>query len=187
VATTSESLDTEQDRQRTFRRAGVVAAGVVLAVAARVALFGHESFDYRVFFKDWYEFISTHGGFSALKHDYLAEVLTVIAAFFLPRRLWYVPFLVQTASFLAYLHVLFPAEDSAPFDDRPGGLADGGPPPGGVPVPGWAPTPEFRVLAALMAVAVASVLWAAFREFRHQPGQDVRNSPSSKREPPTSR
>jgi len=121
------------------------------------------------------------------RYFYLAEVLTVIAAFFLPRRLWYVPLLVQTASFLAYLHVLFPAEDSAPFDDRPGGMADGGPPPGGVPVPGWAPAPEFRILAALMAVAVASVLWAAFREFRHQPRQDVRNSPSSKCEPPTSR
>jgi Gpi18-like mannosyltransferase len=417
VATASESLDTEQDRQRTFRRAGTVAAGVVIAIAARVALFGHESFDYRVFFKDWYEFISTHGGFSALKHDfsdynvpylylitlltylpipalagiklisvafdlvlayftyrivglrhpgsrfpavaalivlflptvatnsgmwaqadsiyaafglgglyfvlcgrpwpaaaffglslafklqavflfplllvlvlkkwipwrvlpvvpgvvllldvpallagappgqllsvyvrqttsypelslnapsiyqflpanadaavirplgvavtglvisglclgvllsrvrltttrivllaaasavlmpfllpsmheryfYLAEVLTVLAAFFLPRRLWYVPLLVQTASFLAYLHVLFPAEDSMPFDDSPGGMAGGGPPPDGVLVPGWAPTLEFRLLAALMAVAVVSVLWAAFREFRRQP------------------
>jgi hypothetical protein len=50
------------------------------------------------------------------------------------------------------------------------------PPGGGDPAPGsipdemmsnlHAPTLEFRVLAALMAVAVASVLWATFREFR---------------------
>jgi hypothetical protein len=70
VAPASEPLDTDQDRQRKFRRAGVVAIGVVTAVVARVALFGHESFDYRFFFEDWYEFISTHGGFSALEHDF---------------------------------------------------------------------------------------------------------------------
>ena len=30
----------------------------------------------------------------------------------------------------------------------------------------FAPTLEFRVLAALMAIAVVAVLWATFREFR---------------------
>ncbi|MFI1488602.1 glycosyltransferase 87 family protein [Streptomyces sp. NPDC020747] len=113
------------------------------------------------------------------RYFYLAEVLTVIAAFYLPRRLWYVPVLVQAASFLAYLDVLFPAEDSSPPGDLPGGtgLPGGGATPGGttgeiptempagMPNP-FAPTLEFRILAALMAVAVVSVVWNAFREFR---------------------
>ncbi|MGP4005850.1 glycosyltransferase 87 family protein [Streptomyces sp. 4N124] len=111
------------------------------------------------------------------RYFYLAEVLTVIAAFYLPRRLWYVPVLVQVASFLAYLHVLFPAADSMPPGDQPGG--PGLPGPDGQAKPGdmsggmpggmssqYAPTLEFRILAALMAVAVVSVVWAAFREFR---------------------
>jgi Gpi18-like mannosyltransferase len=109
------------------------------------------------------------------RYFYLAEVLTVIAAFYVPRRLWYVPVLVQVASFLAYLKVLFPTGDSLPPGDPPADVAidqpfpDGSPPPGfsmdGMPDP-FAPTPEFRVLAALMAVAVVSVLWTTFREFR---------------------
>jgi Gpi18-like mannosyltransferase len=110
------------------------------------------------------------------RYFYLAEVLTVIAAFYLPRRLWHVPVLVQVASFLAYLHVLFPAGGSLPPGDPPGDVAIDQPSPGDSPPPGFsmegmpdpfAPTPEFRILAALMAVAVASVLWTAFREFRH--------------------
>ena len=115
------------------------------------------------------------------RYFYLAEVLTVIAAFSLPRRLWYVPVLVQVASFLAYLHVLFPAGGSMPPGDPSGGMTDGQPPPGGIPIPDgqpvpesfadqmsnqFAPTLEFRILAGLMAIAVVSVLWTTFREFR---------------------
>jgi hypothetical protein len=109
------------------------------------------------------------------RYFYLAEVLAVIAAFSLPRRLWYVPVLVQVASFLAYLHVLFPAGGSMSPGEPPGGMATGQPPPGGDPPPGfitdqmpnpYTPTLEFRVLAALMAIAAVSVLWATFREFR---------------------
>jgi Gpi18-like mannosyltransferase len=116
------------------------------------------------------------------RYFYLAEVLVVIAAFYLPRRLWYVPVLVQVASFLAYLPVLFPAAGSMPPGDPPGDMFTGEPPPGGDAAPSggdpasgvlaeemaktYAPTLEFRILAALMAVAVVSVLWATFREFR---------------------
>jgi Gpi18-like mannosyltransferase len=115
------------------------------------------------------------------RYFYLAEVLVVIAAFYLPRRLWYVPVLVQVASFLAYLPVLFPAAGSMPPGDSPGDMFTGEPPPGGDAAPSggdpasgvlaeemakmYAPTLEFRILAALMAVAVVSVLWATFREF----------------------
>ncbi|MGP3961853.1 glycosyltransferase 87 family protein [Nonomuraea sp. 3N208] len=116
------------------------------------------------------------------RYFYLAEVLAVIAAFSLPRRLWYVPVLVQVASFCAYLPVLFPAADSGPPGGPPGEMFTGEPPPGGDAAPSggdpasevlademakmYAPTLEFRILAALMAVAVVSVLWATFREFR---------------------
>jgi Gpi18-like mannosyltransferase len=115
------------------------------------------------------------------RYFYLAEVLAVIAAFFLPRRLWYVPVLVQVASFLAYLHVLFPAGGSMPPGGPSGEMGDGQLPPGdtGLPMPGGDPPPgsmvdqlvsgptlEFRILAALMAIAVVSVLWMTVREFR---------------------
>ncbi|ONI91759.1 hypothetical protein ALI22I_07350 [Saccharothrix sp. ALI-22-I] len=115
------------------------------------------------------------------RYFYLAEVLAVVAAFFLPHRLWYVPVLVQVASFLAYLHVLFPPAGSTPFGDPSGEMGDGRLPPGdtGLPVPGGNPPPEsmvdqlvsgptleFRILAALMAIAVVSVLWTTIREFR---------------------
>jgi hypothetical protein len=122
------------------------------------------------------------------RYFYLAEVLTVIAAFYLPRRLWYVPVLVQVASFLAYLTVLFAGGGSMFPGDPPGypGIDQPAPgntslaAPGESPVAGFimegmpdpfAPTLEFRILAALMVVAVVSVLWTTFREFR-------RDSPS---------
>jgi Gpi18-like mannosyltransferase len=40
------------------------------------------------------------------RYFYLADVFSVLAAFHLPRRLWYVPMLVQTASFGAYWQYL---------------------------------------------------------------------------------
>ncbi len=115
------------------------------------------------------------------RYFYLGEVLTVVAACYLPRRLWYVPVLVQGAVFPAYLDVLFPkgmGKGGQPGmiigQAPPGGVAT--PPPGGGrgPVimgggPGtsmYEPTLEYRILAALMALAVISVLCTAWREFR---------------------
>ncbi|MFC7527128.1 hypothetical protein [Actinoplanes sp. GCM10030250] len=43
----------------------------------------------------------------------LAETLTVVAAFWLPRRMWFVPILVQFASFLSYAAYLFKAGSGA--------------------------------------------------------------------------
>lgn len=60
-----------------------MATGAVLAVVVRVAMFDHESTDYKFFVKGWYEFISTHGGFGALKYsfaDYNVPYLYLIAA-----------------------------------------------------------------------------------------------------------
>lgn len=41
------------------------------------------------------------------RYFYLADALSVVAAFYLPRRLWYLPILVQFASFLSYAPFLF--------------------------------------------------------------------------------
>ncbi|GAA4552014.1 hypothetical protein GCM10023192_80780 [Amycolatopsis samaneae] len=130
------------------------------------------------------------------RYFYLAEVLTVIAAFHLPRRLWYVPVLVQVASFLAYLEVLVPAMGPRSPGGGPGVIIGGPPPdgsvfplPGGRPPPGamtdlmsnlYAPTLEFRLLAALMAVAVVSVLWTTIREFRRDPAAGAGPSVASR-------
>ena len=41
------------------------------------------------------------------RYFYLADALSVVAAFYFPRRLWPVPLLVQFASFLSYTPFLF--------------------------------------------------------------------------------
>ncbi|WP_432019704.1 glycosyltransferase 87 family protein [Streptomyces sp. 1222.5] len=51
------------------------------------------------------------------RYFYTAEVLTVIAAFRLPRQLWYVPVLVQLASFGSYLYCNSPG--IAPYLSMP--------------------------------------------------------------------
>jgi hypothetical protein len=106
------------------------------------------------------------------RYFYLAEVLTVIAVFHLPRRLWYVPILVQVASSLAYAKFLFPAT-TIPADmlQRLPPLRPGQGPPqlrqlGGNSAAMYPPTVEFRILAGLMAVAVIVVLWTTIRELR---------------------
>ena len=73
------------------------------------------------------------------RYFYLADVLSVIAAFYVPGRLWYLPVLVQVSSFGAYLHYLAPAVGNY--------LTMG-------------------FLAALMALALGCVLRAALREFQ---------------------
>ena len=50
------------------------------------------------------------------RYFYLADVLTVVLAFYRP-RLWYVPLLVQAASLLSYLPFLFWEMPHRPFVD----------------------------------------------------------------------
>jgi Gpi18-like mannosyltransferase len=47
-----------------------------------------------------------------------ADVFAVIAAFWLPSRLWFLPLLVQAASFASYVPYLFLARSSRPVDMR---------------------------------------------------------------------
>jgi Gpi18-like mannosyltransferase len=71
------------------------------------------------------------------RYFYLADVLSVVAAFYLPRRLWPVPLLVQFASFMSYAPYLF---------DRPG-------------------TPPAAVDLRFAAVAMLVALGLMVREF----------------------
>ncbi|WP_206305556.1 glycosyltransferase 87 family protein, partial [Actinacidiphila soli] len=68
------------------------------------------------------------------RYFYLADVFSVLVAFHLPRRLWYVPVLVQTASFGAYWQYLSTQGDMGDMGSGggfPGGTGGGGGPGGG--------------------------------------------------------
>ncbi|MGW0881632.1 hypothetical protein [Streptomyces sp. NPDC002671] len=86
------------------------------------------------------------------RYFYAADVLTVMAAFQLPRRLWYVPVLVQLASFGSYLYCNFP---------------------------GLAPYLSMPAHGVLMLLALIALLRTTIHEFRHGseapavPGQQV--------------
>jgi Gpi18-like mannosyltransferase len=128
------------------------------------------------------------------RYFYLADVFSVIAACYLPRRLWSLPILVQAASFVSYILVLSrmpggrmiangSSKDRSIITGPPPGLAGQGPPPGNglmqhgkpggnfVSLGDFGSSPEFKYLAGLMACAVVIVLWFAFREFRQGSGQ----------------
>jgi Gpi18-like mannosyltransferase len=82
------------------------------------------------------------------RYFYLADVLSVVVAFYLPRRLWPVPVLVQFASALSYV----------PF------LAQGGGRDGAAAVPFW-------ILALAMLTALALLLWALTVRPDREPGE----------------
>ncbi|WP_416977100.1 glycosyltransferase 87 family protein [Streptomyces sp. T028] len=77
------------------------------------------------------------------RYFYLADVLTVVAAFVLPRQLWYVPVLVQLASFGSYLVVINAT---------------------------LAPYLSMAAHGALMLLAVVALLRTTVRELRGAPG-----------------
>ncbi|MGJ0119374.1 glycosyltransferase 87 family protein [Williamsia sp. MIQD14] len=67
------------------------------------------------------------------RYFFLAEVLTVVVAFYLPMRYWIIPVLVQIASFGGYFDSLTGDQAGGGAGGRPGGggFAGGGPRPGG--------------------------------------------------------
>ncbi len=105
------------------------------------------------------------------RYFYPADVLSVIAACYLPRRLWYLPVAVQVASFLTYLTYF--AQSSQPV----GGGATGNSAVSGAGgnAAAFPPAPELKLAAALMALALVAVLWSAVREFRAH----VRSTPAT--------
>jgi Gpi18-like mannosyltransferase len=77
------------------------------------------------------------------RYFYMVDVLSVIAAFYLPARLWYLPIAVQTASFFSYLQYLL--KTGSPLD--------------------------LRHMAGVMGAALLAVLWVTFLEFRRDPSE----------------
>ncbi|WP_158880479.1 glycosyltransferase 87 family protein [Amycolatopsis anabasis] len=90
------------------------------------------------------------------RYFYLADVFTVAAAFWLPRRLWFVPILTQFASLFSYL----------PFLLLPQRIRDLG----GARPPDlhtlFAPVVDFRILATAILVALIATLAVTTRTFR---------------------
>ncbi|MGW4058115.1 glycosyltransferase 87 family protein [Amycolatopsis sp. NPDC004747] len=96
------------------------------------------------------------------RYFYLADLLTVVLAFYFPRRLWYVPIGVQFVSLLSSIPGIF---------ESPGGERAVGP-------------VDFRVLAAIELAMLIAVGYHAIREFRRSdevPDED--GDPVRQREP----
>ncbi|NUS74188.1 MAG: DUF2029 domain-containing protein [Corynebacteriales bacterium] len=76
------ALDPAQRARRGYELA-LVAGLLVIALLIRKAMLGHQDADYDWFLKPWYDFIESHGGMRALKHDfadYNAPYLYILAA-----------------------------------------------------------------------------------------------------------
>jgi Gpi18-like mannosyltransferase len=131
------------------------------------------------------------------RYFFLADAMTVVAAFYLPRRLWALPVLEQFASFCAYLPFLLGSggggRSQRPGGGFRGGQFRGGSNPGGFPGgsggrPGGGALGsggfggggfgggavntsmiDMRILATAMLAALILALWATIHEFRHDP------------------
>ncbi|MBO0839215.1 MAG: DUF2029 domain-containing protein [Sciscionella sp.] len=134
------------------------------------------------------------------RYFYLADVLTVIAAFSLPQRLMALPALEQFASVFSYLPFLLstghlggqgsrraPSTGATPGGPSGGTFRGGAPGSGGGVVVGpGAPhggggighsVIDFRILAVIMLAAVVLALWVSVDEFRKN---TVSSSPSAR-------
>jgi Gpi18-like mannosyltransferase len=129
------------------------------------------------------------------RYFFLADALTVVAAFYLPRKLWALPVLEQFASFFAYLPFLLGSGGGfgGGRGQRPGGTGGfrggtgGTPPAGGFPgggngsggfggggfggggFGGGSVNPsivDMRILATAMLGALALAVWVTARQFR---------------------
>ncbi|MBG1263603.1 hypothetical protein F8S20_33230 [Nostoc sp. BAE] len=49
---------------------GYLTVGIILAVLIRLVCVPNQSLDYKYFLEPWYDFIASHGGFSALKYSF---------------------------------------------------------------------------------------------------------------------
>jgi Gpi18-like mannosyltransferase len=79
------------------------------------------------------------------RYFYVADVLTVLAAFYLPRRLWYLPLLIQLASFMAYTRFLF----------------------------GQRPVLDFPILSLIVMTAAVSVTFVLLNGVVRDPGRNA--------------
>jgi len=121
------------------------------------------------------------------RYFYMADILTVVSAFYLPRKLWALPVLEQFASLFSYMPFLLATTTTAqakPFPGiQPAGTALGGAPlrgssgagrstfSGGGGPNGFFGLPDhtivsFPVLSSVMLAALLLALWAAASSMR---------------------
>ncbi|WP_051838521.1 DUF2029 domain-containing protein [Streptomyces sp. NRRL WC-3742] len=86
------------------------------------------------------------------RYFYIADVLSVLAAFYLPRRLWFAPILVQVASLSSYLPFLRPKTLATMMDYQ------------------WS-THVWELVAASMGAAGLAVLVVTALEYRRLPAE----------------
>ena len=65
-----EAAASREGLLRRLRNPLLVAGGLVLAAAVRYPLLSHESADFFVYLRPWYDFIRLNGHFAALQHDF---------------------------------------------------------------------------------------------------------------------
>ncbi len=86
-------LDRTRGALRRWPSTLLMLTGLGLAMAVRLTLFGFEGNDYKYFMGPWYDYIATHGGFSALKDafsDYSPPYLyLLVVATWLPVKKLY--------------------------------------------------------------------------------------------------
>jgi Gpi18-like mannosyltransferase len=132
----------------TMRTAGVLFTGLlILVLCLLVVLSRVELTDSRILLIGAVSVVLVPFMLPAM-HDryfYLADVVTVILAFYLPRQVWFVPIIVQFVSLLCYIPFLFWAKEGAE------------------PV-------DFRILAALELVVLVVLARQAVHELRRPGG-----------------
>ncbi|MEV7021714.1 hypothetical protein [Kitasatospora sp. NPDC093558] len=92
------------------------------------------------------------------RYFYVADVLSLVAAFYLPRRLWLAPILVQTASFASYLPFLRPKTIETMMDYQ------------------WSHH-GWELVSGTMGAAVVGILVITALEYRRRPGDPTGRGP----------
>ncbi|MFJ5922179.1 hypothetical protein ACIQF6_06150 [Kitasatospora sp. NPDC092948] len=156
---------TDPDRLDAVRRAGIVGAGLVvialiaLAVLSRTGRLALRGGAGRPALTPNQVLLTALCSAIAVPfllpsmHDryfYVADVLSLVAAFYLPRRLWFAPVLVQAASFASYLPYVRHRPDRDPEAYA------------------WSPF-GWHLIAGAMAAALAVVLVTTALEYRKGP------------------
>ncbi|MFB7943881.1 hypothetical protein ACFC6L_03080 [Kitasatospora phosalacinea] len=98
------------------------------------------------------------------RYFYVVDVLSLVVAFQLPRRLWYVPILAQAASMASYLPFL--------YYELPNHYKKYA----------WSAN-EWRLISGLMILAALAVLTAAVLEYRRGPAEPAPAAPAPAHDP----
>ena len=146
--------------QDLFRLAGIIVTGLLVAALVAVAS-RRELTDTRIVLAATVSVLLVPYFLPGMheRYFYPADTLTVIAAFWLPRRLWPLPLLEQFASVLVYLPYLLSSTPDAPKLDIPAQLFD------------------LPKLAVVMGAAMVMAILTPWSAWRSRPGSAPRRSP----------